>query len=74
MGESLDLLDRLVLEARQDLQRRRHLMDSDRFEQAVAARTAGRCSTRPPNPAMCVSTEIAAAPPSVYACARSAGR
>jgi indole-3-glycerol phosphate synthase len=27
----------LVLEARQDLQRRRHLMDSDRFEQAVAA-------------------------------------
>ena len=37
MGESLDLLDRLVLEARQDLQRRRHLMDSDRFERAVAA-------------------------------------
>lgn len=34
-----DLLSRLVLEARQDLQRRRHLMDSDRFEQAVAAYT-----------------------------------
>jgi len=34
---SEDLLDRLVLEARQDLQRRRYLMDSDRFEQAVAA-------------------------------------
>ncbi|HET7338816.1 MAG TPA: indole-3-glycerol phosphate synthase TrpC [Candidatus Dormibacteraeota bacterium] len=34
-----DLLDRLVLEARQDLQRRRYLMDSDRFEQAVAAYT-----------------------------------
>jgi indole-3-glycerol phosphate synthase len=34
-----DLLSRLVLEARQDLQRRRYLMDSDRFEQAVAAYT-----------------------------------
>ena len=32
-----DLLSRLVLESRQDLQRRRHLVDSDRFEQAVAA-------------------------------------
>jgi indole-3-glycerol phosphate synthase len=32
-----DLLERLVLEARQDLQRRRYLMASDRFEQAVAA-------------------------------------
>ena len=32
-----DLLGRLVLEARQDLQRRRSLMDSDRLEQAVAA-------------------------------------
>jgi len=37
VGDGLDLLDRLVLEARQDLQRRRHLMDSERFEQAVAA-------------------------------------
>lgn len=37
MGESLDVLGRLVLQARQDLQRRRHLMDSDRMEQAVAA-------------------------------------
>lgn len=44
MGQNLarvipqdDLLGRLVVEARQDLQRRRHLMDSDRFEQAVAA-------------------------------------
>jgi len=36
---SEDLLSRLVLEARQDLQRRRYLMDSDRFEQAVAAYT-----------------------------------
>jgi len=34
-----DLLSRLVLEARQDLQRRRFLMDSDRFEQLVAAYT-----------------------------------
>jgi len=34
-----DLLSRLVLEARQDLQRRRYLVDSDRFEQAVAAYT-----------------------------------
>lgn len=32
-----DLLDRLVLEARQDLQRRRHLMDDSRFEESVAA-------------------------------------
>ena len=32
-----DLLSRLVLEARQDLQRRRHLMDSSRFEDIVAA-------------------------------------
>jgi len=39
VGESLDLLDRLVLEARQDLQRRRFLLDSDRFELAVAAYT-----------------------------------
>jgi indole-3-glycerol phosphate synthase len=31
------LLDRLVLEARQDLQRRRYLMDSSRFEEIVAA-------------------------------------
>jgi indole-3-glycerol phosphate synthase len=34
-----DLLSRLVLEARQDLQRRRYLVDSERFEQAVAAYT-----------------------------------
>jgi indole-3-glycerol phosphate synthase len=32
-----DVLGRLVMEARQDLQRRRHLTDSDRFEQSVAA-------------------------------------
>lgn len=32
-----DILQRLVLEARQDLQRRRYLVGSDRFEQAVAA-------------------------------------
>ena len=32
-----DLLDRLVLEARQDLQRRRYLVDSERFEELVAA-------------------------------------
>jgi indole-3-glycerol phosphate synthase len=37
VGESLDILGRLVLEARQDLQRRRYLMDSDRFEELVAA-------------------------------------
>jgi indole-3-glycerol phosphate synthase len=34
---SEDVLDRLVLEARQDLQRRRHLTDSSRFEDLVAA-------------------------------------
>jgi indole-3-glycerol phosphate synthase len=32
-----DLLSRLVLEARQDLQRRRYLMDSSRLEEIVAA-------------------------------------
>ena len=32
-----DLLERLVLEARQDLQRRRHLLGSDQFELGVAA-------------------------------------
>lgn len=35
--EAGDLLSRLVLEAKQDLQRRRFLMDSDRFEEMVAA-------------------------------------
>ena len=45
MGQNLsgvkseDLLGRLVLEARQDLQRRRYLMDSSRFEEIVAAYT-----------------------------------
>lgn len=34
-----DVLSRLVLEARQDLQRRKHLMDRDRFEETVAAYT-----------------------------------
>jgi indole-3-glycerol phosphate synthase len=34
-----DFLGRLVLEARQDLQRRRHLMGSDQFERAIAAYT-----------------------------------
>lgn len=34
-----DLLERLVLEARQDLQRRRHLVGSDQFELSVAAYT-----------------------------------
>lgn len=37
MGESLDVLSRLVLEARQDLQRRRYLVGSEQFEMAVAA-------------------------------------
>jgi indole-3-glycerol phosphate synthase len=36
---SEDLLSRLVLEARQDLQRRRHLVGGERFEEAVAAYT-----------------------------------
>ncbi|TMD16878.1 MAG: indole-3-glycerol-phosphate synthase TrpC, partial [Chloroflexi bacterium] len=35
--ENEDVISRLVLEARQDLQRRRYLMASDQFEQAVAA-------------------------------------
>lgn len=37
MTETEDLLSRLVLEARQDLQRRRYLVDSSRFEELVAA-------------------------------------
>lgn len=37
--ETEDLLSRLVLEARQDLQRRRFLMDSDRLELSIAAYT-----------------------------------
>jgi len=32
-----DILERLVLEARQDLQRRRYLVDTERFEESVAA-------------------------------------
>jgi len=35
----VDILSRLVLEARQDLQRRRHLVGSDQFERSVAAYT-----------------------------------
>ena len=37
MTQEADLLSRLVLEARLDLQRRRYLVDSDRFEEMVAA-------------------------------------
>jgi len=36
---AVDVLGRLVLEARQDLERRRRLLSSERFEQAVAAHT-----------------------------------
>lgn len=45
MGQNLstavgeDVLGRLVLEARQDLQRRRYLVDRDRFEETIAAYT-----------------------------------
>jgi len=39
VSEAPDLLNRLVLEARQDLQRRRHLMAPDQLEFAVAAYT-----------------------------------
>lgn len=39
MGDSLNVLSRLVLEARQDLQRRRYLIDRDRFEETIAAYT-----------------------------------
>ena len=45
MGQNLagvtqeDLLSRLVIEARQDLQRRRYLVGSDQFERSVAAYT-----------------------------------
>lgn len=65
MGEGLDLLDRLVLEARQDLQRRRYLMDSDRFEQAVAAYTPKDFAAALRRPQLAVIAEMKQRTPSV---------
>jgi len=55
---SEDLLSRLVLEARQDLQRRRYLMDSDRFEQAVAAYTPKDFAAALKGPKLAVVAEM----------------
>ncbi|HET9780751.1 MAG TPA: indole-3-glycerol phosphate synthase TrpC [Candidatus Dormibacteraeota bacterium] len=71
MGQNLagvvaeDLLTRLVLEARQDLQRRRYLMDSDRFEQAVAAYTPKDFAAALRRPQLAVIAEIKQRTPSM---------
>jgi indole-3-glycerol phosphate synthase len=60
-----NLLSRLVLEARQDLQRRRHLMDSDRFEQAVAAYTPRDFAGALKGPRLAVIAEMKQRTPSM---------
>lgn len=71
MGQNLpglttdDLLSRLVLEARQDLQRRRHLLDSDRFEQAVAAYTPKDFAGALRRPGLAVIAEMKQRTPSM---------
>jgi indole-3-glycerol phosphate synthase len=62
---SENLLSRLVLEARQDLQRRRHLMDSDRFEQAVAAYTPRDFAGALKGPKLAVIAEMKQRTPSM---------
>jgi indole-3-glycerol phosphate synthase len=62
---SENLLSRLVLEARQDLQRRRHLMDSDRFEQAVAAYTPRDFARALKGPRLAVIAEMKQRTPSM---------
>jgi len=62
---SEDLLSRLVLEARQDLQRRRYLMDSDRFEQAVAAYTPKDFAAALRGPKLAVVAEMKQRTPSM---------
>jgi indole-3-glycerol phosphate synthase len=60
-----DLLSRLVLEARQDLQRRRYLMDSDRFELAVAAYTPKDFAGALSGPKLAVIAEMKQRTPSM---------
>lgn len=63
MGE--DVLVRLVLEAKQDLQRRRHLMDRDRFEETVAAYTPKDFLGALRTPALAVIAEMKQRTPSM---------
>jgi indole-3-glycerol phosphate synthase len=64
-GSEEDLLGRLVLEARQDLQRRRHLMDSERLEQAVAAYTPKDFAAALRQPRLAVIAEMKQRTPSM---------
>jgi indole-3-glycerol phosphate synthase len=58
--ESLDrdILSRLVLEARQDLQRRRHLVGSDQFERSAAAYTPKDFAAALRRPGLAVIAEM----------------
>jgi indole-3-glycerol phosphate synthase len=60
-----DLLTRLVLEARQDLQRRRHLVGSERFEEAVAAYTPKDFAAALRGPHLAVIAEMKQRTPSM---------
>lgn len=62
---SEDLLDRLVLEARLDLQRRRYLMDSSRFEELVAAYTPLDFAAALRRPTLAVIAEMKQRTPSM---------
>ncbi len=62
---SEDLLERLVLEARQDLQRRRYLMDMDRFEERVAAYTPRDFAAALRGPKLAVIAEMKQRTPSM---------
>lgn len=64
MGQNLhpvnseDILARLVLEARQDLQRRRHLVGSEQFERSVAAYTPKDFAAALQRPGLAVIAEM----------------
>ncbi|HEY1420979.1 MAG TPA: indole-3-glycerol phosphate synthase TrpC [Candidatus Dormibacteraeota bacterium] len=63
-GEA-DILSRLVLEARQDLQRRRHLLSSDQFELRVAAYTPRDFAAALRRPGLAVIAEMKQRTPSM---------
>ena len=60
-----DILSRLVLEARQDLQRRRHLVGSDQFEQTVKAYTPKDFAGALRRPGLAVIAEMKQRTPSM---------
>jgi indole-3-glycerol phosphate synthase len=60
-----DLLARLVLEARQDLQRRRHLLGSEPFELAVAAYTPADFAAALRGPGLAMIAEMKQRTPSM---------